>query len=500
MTEECGKEENVKYICLAFEVHQPFRLRNDFFWSKRMFSGDSDIFEKYFFSEKDKEIFEKVARKCYYPTNNIILELLDDFDLRVAYSISGIFVEQCLRFDEGVLDSFKELARRDDVEILGQTYFHSLVSLYEDYAEFREQVRMHNELMHEVFGREPKFFENTELLYNNRIARFIETMGYDGIFAEGVPRILQGRSPNYVYKPVNCKRLKVLLRNYQLTDDVGFRFSSKSWNEYPLTAEKYATWLDATPGQCVNVFMDYETFGEHHWEDTGIFEFLRGLPEEVLRRGSMEFATPSEVIRECEAIGYVDVRDMETISWADVEKDTSCFIGNTMQWACYEYVKWLEPLVKEADDEEFLRIWRYFGISDHLYYMFTAGGSPGEVHSYFSHFDNPYDAFVTFFSVLHDFDARLRRKIRMADHPFIFMRGEKVWSLKGLCKVLKRGGVSERFIREHLERGDFERWVRECIHDDELAARLAELRAAAQDDGVLRRLYEILSEAAHAND
>lgn len=171
-----------------------------------------------------------------------------------------------------------------------------------------------------------------------------------------------------------------------------------------------------------------------------------------------------------------------------------------MQWACYEYVKWLEPLVKEADDEEFLRIWRYFGISDHLYYMFTAGGSPGEVHSYFSHFDNPYDAFVTFFSVLHDFDARLRRKIRMADHPFIFMRGEKVWSLKGLCKVLKRGGVSERFIREHLERGDFERWVRECIHDDELAARLAELRAAAQDDGVLRRLYEILSEAAHAND
>lgn len=275
MTEECGKEENVKYICLAFEVHQPFRLRNDFFWSKRMFSGDSDIFEKYFFSEKDKEIFEKVARKCYYPTNNIILELLDDFDLRVAYSISGIFVEQCLRFDEGVLDSFKELARRDDVEILGQTYFHSLVSLYEDYAEFREQVRMHNELMHEVFGREPKFFENTELLYNNRIARFIETMGYDGIFAEGVPRILQGRSPNYVYKPVNCKRLKVLLRNYQLTDDVGFRFSSKSWNEYPLTAEKYATWLDATPGQCVNVFMDYETFGEHHWEDTGIFEFLR---------------------------------------------------------------------------------------------------------------------------------------------------------------------------------------------------------------------------------
>ena len=490
----------MKYICLAFEVHQPFRLRNDFFWSKRMFSGDSDIFEKYFFSEKDKEIFEKVARKCYYPTNNIILELLDDFDLRVAYSISGIFVEQCLRFDEGVLDSFKELARRDDVEILGQTYFHSLVSLYEDYAEFREQVRMHNELMHEVFGREPKFFENTELLYNNRIARFIETMGYDGIFAEGVPRILQGRSPNYVYKPVNCKRLKVLLRNYQLTDDVGFRFSSKSWNEYPLTAEKYATWLDATPGQCVNVFMDYETFGEHHWEDTGIFEFLRGLPEEVLRRGSMEFATPSEVIRECEAIGYVDVRDMETISWADVEKDTSCFIGNTMQWACYEYVKWLEPLVKEADDEEFLRIWRYFGISDHLYYMFTAGGSPGEVHSYFSHFDNPYDAFVTFFSVLHDFDARLRRKIRMADHPFIFMRGEKVWSLKGLCKVLKRGGVSERFIREHLERGDFERWVRECIHDDELAARLAALRAAAQDDGVLRRLYEILSEAAHAND
>ncbi|RLG39034.1 MAG: alpha-amlyase [Candidatus Alkanophagales archaeon] len=495
-----GGKENVKYICLAFEVHQPYRLRSDFFWKKRMFSGDTNLFEKYFFCEKDREIFEKVARKCYYPTNNIILELLDDFDFKVAYSISGIFVEQCLRFDEGVLDSFKELARRDDVEILEQTYFHSLVSLYEDPAEFKEQVRMHKELMREVFGREPKFFENTEFLYNNRIARLVETLGYDGIFTEGAFKILQGRSPNYIYKPVNCKNLKVLLRNYQLTDDIGFRFSLKSWSEYPLTAEKYAVWLDATPGQCVNIFMDYETFGEHHWEDTGIFEFLRELPEEVLKRESMAFATPSEVIRECEAIGYVDVRDLETISWADVEKDTSCFIGNTMQWACYEYVKWLEPLVKEADDGELLRIWRYFGISDHLYYMFTAGGSSGEVHSYFSHFDNPYDAFVAFFSILHDFDACLRRKIRTADRPFIFPGGEKIWSLKGLYKVLKGNRVPEKFIREHFERGDFERWAKDCIHDDELAARLAKLRAAAQDEELLERLYEILSKAAHAND
>ncbi len=412
-----GEKKMVKKsICLIFEVHQPFRLWNDFFWTKRMFKRglkEEDLFTYYFDDDKNREIFEKVATKCYRPTNELILRLIDEYDdFKVAYSVTGVFIEQCERYGfTDILEDFRELAASGSVEFLDQTYYHSLVGLYEDEDEFIEQVRMHREVMREVIGYEPTVFENTELLYNNRVAKLVEEMGYHGIIAEGVERVLHGRSPNHVYSPRGCKELKLLLRNYPLTDDVGFRFSLKSWNEYPLTASKYASWLAATPGQCITLFLDYETFGEHQWADTGIFSFLQDLPRQVLA-AQMEFATPSEFIETYQPIGTIDVRDLETTSWADVEKDTSCFIGNTMQWACYDYLRWLEPHVKESMDDELLKIWRYLGISDHLYYMFTIGGAPGEVHSYFSHFKKPYDAFVTFFSVIHDFDARLRAAIK----------------------------------------------------------------------------------------
>ena len=405
-----------KSICLIFEVHQPFRLQNDFFWTKRMFKRGlkgEDLFTYYFDDGKNREIFEKVATKCYRPTNELILRLIDEYDdFKVAYSVTGVFIEQCERYGfTDIIEDFRELARSGSVEFLDQTYYHSLVGLYEDEGEFIEQVRMHREVMRDVIGYEPTVFENTEMLYNNRIAKLVEEMGYDGIIAEGVERVLHGRSPNCVYSPQDCKKLKVLLRNYPLTDDVGFRFSLKSWNEYPLTASKYAAWLAATPGQCITLFLDYETFGEHQWADTGIFSFLQDLPRQVLA-AQMEFATPSKLIETYQPIGTIEVGDLDTTSWADVEKDTSCFIGNTMQWACYEYLRWLEPYVKESMDEELLRIWRYLGISDHLYYMFTIGGASGDVHSYFSHFKRPYDAFVTLFSVIHDFDARLRAAIK----------------------------------------------------------------------------------------
>ncbi|MEA2074881.1 MAG: glycoside hydrolase family 57 protein [Euryarchaeota archaeon] len=476
-----------KSICLAFEVHQPFRLRKDFYWNKQMFKRSvkvEDIFDYYFFADKDREVFEKVARKCYRPTNEMILRLIDEYDnFKVAYSVSGVFVEQCERYGSGkaILEDFRQLASSGKVEFLDQTYYHSLVGLYEEEGEFIEQVRMHRELMRDLIGYEPVFFENTELLYNNRIARLTEEMGYRGILAEGVERVLNGKSPNYVYMPVGCKNLKVLLRDYPLTDDVGFRFSLKSWKEYPLSASKYASWLNATPGQCINIFLDYETFGEHHWEDTGIFEFLRDLPSAVLNC-EMEFSTPSEIIEKYSPIGVIDVRNLETTSWADVEKDTSCFIGNTMQWACYEYLRWLEPYVKESEDEELLKIWRYLGISDHLYYMFTVGGASGDVHSYFSHFEKPYDAFVTFLSVIHDFDVRLRAKIKEADYPFVFRNGEKVRSLKGLCNYIKRmpGEEAETVIKECIERGDFERWIRESVGEEEIAEEVGNLRLSLE--------------------
>ncbi len=471
-----------KSICLAFEVHQPFRLRKDFFWNKQMFKRGmkvEDLFDYYFFGDKDREVFEKVARKCYRPTNDIIMGLIDEYDdFKVAYSVSGVFVEQCERYGFGkeILEDFRRLASSKKVEFLDQTYYHSLVGLYEEESEFIEQVRMHRESMRDLVGYEPSFFENTELLYNNRIARLAEEMGYRGMFAEGVARVLNGRSPNYVYMPIGCKNLKVLLRNYPLTDDVGFRFSLKSWKEYPLSASKYASWLDATQGQCINLFLDYETFGEHHWEDTGIFEFLCDLPSQVLKY-EMEFLTPSEMIEKYKPVGVIDVKNLETTSWADVEKDTSCFIGNTMQWAYYEYLRWLEPYVKESKDEELLKIWRYLCISDHLYYMFTVGGASGEVHSYFSHFEKPYDAFVTSFSVIHDFDARLRRRTKRADYPFVFWNGEKVWSLRGLCESLKRMPVAgaEESTKEYMERGDFERWIREGVREEKIAKEVGNL-------------------------
>ncbi len=243
-----------------------------------------------------------------------------------------------------------------------------------------------------------------------------------------------------------------------------------------MSASKYATWLDATQGDCINIFLDYETFGEHHWEDTGIFEFLRDFPMQVLKY-EMEFSTPSEIIEKYKPIGEIDVKNLETTSWADVEKDTSCFIGNTMQWACYEYLRWLEPCVKESKDEELLKIWRYLGISDHLYYMFTSGGASGQVHSYFSYFEKPYDAFVTLFSAIHDFDIRLRARIKKADYPFVFRDGEKVWSLKGLYEYIKRmsGEEAEDAIQGYMERGDFERWIRESVGEEEIAKEVGDL-------------------------
>lgn len=502
-----GKQMTKKSICLAFEVHQPFRLRKDFFWNKQMFKRSvkvEDLFDYYFFGDKDREVFEKVARKCYRPTNEIIMGLIDEYDdFKAAYSVSGVFVEQCERYgsDRDILEDFKQLASSKKVEFLDQTYYHSLVGLYEEEGEFIEQVRMHRELMRDLVGYEPSFFENTELLYNNRIARLAEEMGYRGMFAEGVERVLDGRSPNYVYAPLGCKNLKVMLRDYPLTDDVGFRFSLKSWKEYPLNASKYASWLDATQGQCISIFLDYETFGEHHWEDTGIFEFLRDLPSEVLKY-EMEFSTPSEIIEKYKPVGVIDVRNLETTSWADVEKDTSCFVGNTMQWACYEYLRWLEPYVKESKDEELLKIWRYLGISDHLYYMFTIGGASGEVHSYFSHFEKPYDAFVTLFSVIHDFDARLRIVTKRADYPFVFRDGEKVWSLKGLCEYIKRmwgegGGEAVEAIKDYIERGDFERWIRESVREEKIAKEVENLSLSMEKqkydaDELRERICEIV--------
>jgi len=487
-------------IVLVFEVHQPFRIRKDFFWDRRMFKrvDRNELFEYYFDKDKNREIFERACRKCYLPSNEIILKSIDKHKsekrkVKAAFSLSGVFLEQCEMFNKDVLESFKALADTGCVEFLDQTYYHSLSGLYPVRDEFIEQVKAHKQAMQDLLNFAPSIFENTELLYNNAIARIAEKLGYIGIYTEGVERILGDRSPNYVYGAKDCHKLKILLRNYKLTDDVGFRFSARWWNEWPLTAEKYASWLAATPGQCITIFPDYETFGEHQWPETGIHEFLAYLPEEILKHENLEMATPSEVANKYEPVGVVDVPELGgTVSWADLERDASCWIGNTMQWAYYSSVRDMERFVKESADRDFIRLWRYFQTSDHLYYMFTAGGAPGEVHTYFNPYGNPIDAFVTCQSAITDLEQRVRVFSVTANEPFEFYLGvgeDKTTgitslSLRGFIEAIKKVDIAS--VVFHNSRGDFERWAKSGLRDHKLAIRLKKIRGTGLKGEKLR--------------
>jgi alpha-amylase len=488
-------------IVFVFEVHQPHRLRQDFFWENRLFRRvrKEDLFNYYFDRTANRDVFERACEKCYFPSNRILLDVVDKYRreskrFKVSFSISGVFLEQCEMYNRDLLDSFKQLAETGCVEFLSQTYYHSLASLYPEREEFIEQVKMHRQTMRSLLGYRPKIFENTELLYNNVIAKTVEKMGYKGIFTEGAERILHGKSPNHLYKPKGCKRIRVLLRNYKLTDDIGFRFSARSWKEWPLTAHKYAGWLAATPGEYISIFPDYETFGEHHWPETGIHDFLEHLPEEILKYSHLHMVTPSEVVEKYDPIGEIDVPELgRTVSWADIERDSSGWLGNTMQWAYYLSVRRLEPFVKETGDEEFLRIWRYFQTSDHLYYMFTEGGGPGQVHTYFSPFRSPVDAYVTAQSAILDFENRVRLAAITANEPFLFYTGQSkknytgvtVRSLKGFIEALQR--VNIKSIEFHNRNGAFERWAETSLQDNILAKQLKESRLSKLKGEKLRR-------------
>lgn len=466
-------------ISLCFEVHQPLRLNKNFFWDSSLLKEVvPDWREFYFDDSENRRIFERISDKCYLPANKVILENIRKYEgsdkpFKVAYSFSGIFLEQCQRYRPEVLDSFVKLVDTGKAEVMEQTYYHSLTSLYEDCREFYEQVKMHKELIWDIFAVKPTTFENTELIYSDEIARMAESMGYRAVFAEGVVE-----NPNFVYRPIGTS-ISLLLRNYQLTDDIGFRFSSHDWEEYPLTADKYARWLAATPGKCINLFCDYETFGEHQWTETGIFEFLRHLPEQVLRYRDLEFATPCEIARDIAPRRELSVPGY--VSWADMERDTSCWLGNALQQACFIYHKRLEAPVKESCDPDLLEIWRILGLSDHLYYIFTHGGGPGEVHSYFSPYGNPYEASVTYFSVLCDLHYRLKKKTHLADSPFLFatgideFTGDVAWTLSGMQEIL--GRVQLTTLEYHNSEGDFAAWARTSLGDGALAEKMARMQS-----------------------
>jgi alpha-amylase len=301
-----------------------------------------------------------------------------------------------------VIESFKQLANTGNVEFLSETYYHSLSALFSQ-KEFEEQIKLHRNLINDLFGQKSEVFRNTEAMYSNGIAKIIENLGYKGIITEGHEKVLSWRSPNYLYKPTGCENIVSLLRNYKLSDDIGFRFSAKWWEEYPLTADKYATWLSKCEGDCVNLFIDYETFGEHQWQDTGIFEFLRHLPNEVFKYKNLDFKTPSEIVKSYNPVGSIDVPYV--LSWADVDRDASAWLENDMQRFAFEQMTKLEEKIKQ--NPELLKIWRMLQTSDHFYYMCTKWFADGDVHKYFNAYDSPYDAFINYMNVLQDIKNRL---------------------------------------------------------------------------------------------
>ncbi len=490
-------------IVLAFEVHQPRRIKKDFFWSDLMGTHPKVPLRDFYFDRlSDREIFLRASRKAYTPTNEIILDLIDQHKadprgFKVAFGISGLFLEQCEEYDPDLLETFRQLVKTGRVEIMEETYYHSLSSLYDDMEEFDEQIKLHREKVRELLGYEPKFFENTELIYNDRIANHISRLGYSGIFAEGAERILGWRSPNYVYVSKGEAKIRVLFRNYRLSDDVAFRFSARWWSEWPLTAKKYADWLSKTPGQYVGLFMDYETFGEHQWPETGIHDFLRSLPSEVLSHDNLTFATPSEVVREEEPVDEVTVPPDSTTSWADTERDTSCWLGNALQWAYFRTLQRLGNELKGYKGPE-IEVWRNFQESDIPYYMYTYGGGPGEVHSYFSPYPSPYDAAVTGLSALWDFEQKIREKLKVADHPFVFTLkgapvGQVVYTIHGLIAAIDK--VPEPSLREHIKKGDIVNWLRDELEMPSLAARVQRIDPASISPK--EELKALLEEVVH---
>jgi alpha-amylase len=390
-------------ICLYFEVHQPIRLNH---FSVFDIGAKNNISSSYFNNKLNQEIFEKVAKKCYLPTNKLLYELIRRYDgeFRVSFSLTGTFIEYCDQFMPEVLDSFIELFGTGAVDIIEETYYHSLSSLYDDLDEFEKQIKMHRKKIKKIFNYKPKIFRNTETIYDNRIARKITELGYKGIITEGADKILGGRSPNYLYKPVSTD-LRVLLRNYKLSDDIGFRFSTHNWSEFPLTADKYAQWLSRCEGDLVNLFIDYETFGEHQWIETGIFEFLKHLPMEILKHKHLDFVTVSEAVERYKPVGEIDVP--WAISWADEDRDVSTWLGNDMQKACFNELKNIGRKLKEKGNERLLKTWRRLQTSDHLYYVSTKGLADGDVHAYFSPYDNPYEGFMNYMNILQDLKQRV---------------------------------------------------------------------------------------------
>ena len=394
-------------VCLYLQLHQPHRLRR-----VTIFDANSS---QYFDDQLNLQILNDVADRCYIPATELMIDLIKRYDgmFRVSFSLTGVLLDQLGSHRPDVIEAFKRLVGTGCVELLDETYYHSLASMFSP-QEFRDQVTMHRERVESLFGVTPRVFRNTELIYDNKLAETIAHWHeYEGVLAEGVDELLGARRPNYLYhSPGTNGDLGILLKHYQLSDDIAFRFSTPDWPDYPLTADKFADWALRLDGRLCNLFMDYETFGEHQRAETGIFKFLEDLPGKLLATGSIEFKTVSEAIEEnlsVDGLGNADnspdafVYDVpEPSSWADSDRGVSAWLGNSMQIGATEELYALEDLVKSKGDPDLLEDWRRLTISDHVYYMCTKPEYPDDnaVHKYFNHYESPYDAYINFMNVV----------------------------------------------------------------------------------------------------
>jgi alpha-amylase len=397
-------------ICLYLHVHQPYRIKRYTIFNV---GNDHNYFNDTSLNTdiNNQFIIKKVAEKTYLPTNAVLIELINKYpDFKVSLSISGVALEQFEEWAPEVLDSFKDLVKTGRVEIVGETYHHSLAFFY-SLPEFEAQVALHRQKIEATFGATPQIFRNTELSYNNDMAQWAEKAGYKGILAEGWDPILGWRNSNFVYRPTGTENIRLLMKNYRLSDDIAFRFGDKNWSQWPLTIEKFIGWLEASAdnAQIYNLFMDYETFGEHQWEDTGIFNFLKALPETWKKHNSDHtFMTLSEAIDTFEPKDSVDVPN--TITWADTERDLSAWLGNSMQKQAIQALYGLQGAILQSADWQLIEDWRKMQISDHFYYMCTKWFNDGDIHAYFSPYQTPYEAFINYMNAWHDLKYRLLEK------------------------------------------------------------------------------------------
>lgn len=430
----------MKNICLYFQIHQPFRLRK-----YRFFDIGHDHY--YYDDFSNRSILHKIAYNCYLPMNELLLNLIKQHknNFKVSFSITGIALEQFEKYAPEVLESFQKLAKTGCVEFLAETYSHSLVAIKDD-DEFKHQVAQHSDKIFSLFGQKPQVFRNTELIYSDHVGNLVSQLGFKAMISEGAKHALGWKSPNFLYCNAINPKLKLMLRNYKLSDDIGFRFSNTEWSEWPLTAEKYTDWVSKQDenDEVLNIFMDYETFGEHQGAETGIFDFMKALPQQIISNTDFNFATPSEVIESHQPIGVLNVPN--PISWADEERDLTAWLGNNLQREAFENLYALKDIVHNIEDPEIHSDWHKLQTSDHFYYMCTKFFSDGAVHSYFNPYTSPYEAFLNYMNVLSDFAERVKNhkispaKLMSMDElkEEIKQREEELKELKAHSKTPKK--------------------------------------------------------------